>query len=344
VALSKHCRHPRERWSECGCAWYADYRVAGRRSYLRLGPDRKSAEREHRVLVARLKRGQLPERAAGDGFATLAARWLSGAEQRIGPNTAHGYRMALAHALRWFEDGSVAAINAGELVDLEASLLSAGLSPAYVRQVRGVVMQVLGYAVDLGLIPEVPRMRRRAGVGRAEPRFLEPAQVEACLATLPQPFAAMTTLSWLAGLRPGEVVAMPHQALEAAAVRVAHTVHSRTGLLGPTKNREARRVDLGPRARAAAARLVDDVRSYSQWLRYFHDAQVRAGIAACGLHCLRHSNVALRITAGQPLTYIADQLGHSTASFTLKVYGHLLREQRDGTELERAAALLSHAA
>lgn len=342
MALAKHCRHPRSDWRECGCSWYADYRVAGRRAYRRLGPDRRAAEREHREFMARLRRGQLPTERAGEAFDALAGRWLRNAETRIGPNTAHGYRMAMAHALRWFEDGPVGAINAGELTDMEASLLSAGLSPAYVRQVRGVVMQVLAYAMDLGLVAELPRLRRRAAIVRAEPRFLEPGQVEACLATLPQPFAAMTELSWLSGLRPGEVVAMPHQELGAATVRVAHTVHSRTGALGPTKNRETRTVDLSPRAHAAAQRLAGDVRSYAQWLRYFHDAQARAGIAVCGLHCLRHSNVALRITAGQPITYIADQLGHSTGAFTLRTYGHLLREERDASELDRAAALLSH--
>jgi integrase len=30
------------------------------------------------------------------------------------------------------------------------------------------------------------------------------------------------------------------------------------------------------------------------------------------------------IEAGEPLTYVQQQLGHHSAAFTLKVYGHLL--------------------
>lgn len=343
MALAKHCRHPRPEWNECACSWYADYRIAGKRAYRRLGQDRQAAEREHSAIVLRLRRGQAPAPPLGEGFATLAERWWRQAEPRIGPNTQNGYRSALAHALRWFEDGPASAITAGEIAEMEAELLAAGLSPAYVRQVRGVVMQVLGHAVDLGLIPQTPRMRRRAAIRRAEPRFLEVSEAETLIAGLVEPYASMSELSWFSGLRPGEVVALPHQGLEGDVLHVRHTVHSRTGALGPTKNREHRAVDLGPRARAAAERLRE-VRSYTAWLRYFHDAQARAGIPQCGLHAWRHSNVALRIEAGQPITYIADQLGHSTSAFTLRVYGHLLRVQRDGSELDRAAALLNHVA
>jgi len=314
------------------------------RAYQRLGADRIAAEREHRALMQRLKRGQLPQGREGEGFATLAERWFRASALRIGPNTANGYRSALAHALRWFEDGPVAAITAGELRDMEADLLAAGLSPAYVRQVRGVVMQVLGYAVDLGLIPQVPQLRRRAAVRRSEPRFLEVAQAEAIIAGLVEPYASMSELAWLTGLRPGEVVALPHQELTGAVLHVRHTVHSRTGLLGPTKSRETRSVDLSPRARAAAERLAEGVRSYTTWLRYCHDQQARSRVPQAGLQAWRHSNVALRIEAGQPITYIADQLGHATASFTLRQYGHLLRVQRDASELDRAAALLNHGA
>lgn len=340
MALAKHCRHLRAQWNECSCAWYVDYRIAGKRAYKRLGVDRLAAEREHRVLQQRLKRGQLVKANAGQAFDLLADRWFRAAALRIGPNTVDGYRSALAHALRWLESGPVSAITAGVITEMEADLLAAGLSPAYVRQVRGVVMQVLGYAVDLGLIPHVPQMRRRASVKRAEPRFLEVAEAEAIIAGLVEPFASMSELAWLTGLRPGEVVALPHQEIAGAVLHVRHTVHSRTGALGPTKSRESRSVDLSPRAQAAAERLSAGVRSYTTWLRYCHDAQARLGIPPAGLHVWRHSNVALRIEAGQPITYIADQLGHSTAAFTLKQYGHLLRVKRDASELDRAVALI----
>jgi hypothetical protein len=41
-------------------------------------------------------------------------------------------------------------------------------------------------------------------------------------------------------------------------------------------------------------------------------------------HALRHSFASLLIEAGEPLTYIQQQLGHHSPAFTLAVYGHLL--------------------
>jgi hypothetical protein len=41
-------------------------------------------------------------------------------------------------------------------------------------------------------------------------------------------------------------------------------------------------------------------------------------------HTLRHSFASMLIEAGEPLTYVQQQLGHHSAAFTLKVYGHLL--------------------
>ncbi len=51
------------------------------------------------------------------------------------------------------------------------------------------------------------------------------------------------------------------------------------------------------------------------------------------------------IEAGEPPTYIQQQLGHHSAAFTLKVYGHLLpRRGRRGVDvLDEAAIRNPHA-
>lgn len=41
-------------------------------------------------------------------------------------------------------------------------------------------------------------------------------------------------------------------------------------------------------------------------------------------HCLRHTFASLLIEAGEPLPYIQQQLGHHSAAFTLREYGHLM--------------------
>ena len=50
----------------------------------------------------------------------------------------------------------------------------------------------------------------------------------------------------------------------------------------------------------------------------------RAGLRYRKPHTLRHTYASLLIDMGQPLTYVQHQLGHHSAAFTLKVYGHLL--------------------
>lgn len=50
----------------------------------------------------------------------------------------------------------------------------------------------------------------------------------------------------------------------------------------------------------------------------------RAGLRYRKIHTLRHSLASLLIEAGEPLPYVQQQLGHHSAAFTLKVYGHLM--------------------
>ena len=51
-------------------------------------------------------------------------------------------------------------------------------------------------------------------------------------------------------------------------------------------------------------------------------------------HTLRHTYASILIEAGEPLTYIQQQLGHHSPAFTLKAYGHLLpRAGRRGVDV-----------
>ena len=50
----------------------------------------------------------------------------------------------------------------------------------------------------------------------------------------------------------------------------------------------------------------------------------RLGIRYRKPHTLRHTFASMLIEAGEPLTYVQQQLGHHSPAFTLAVYGHLL--------------------
>lgn len=348
MALVKKCRHPRVEWARCACSWMADVRVDGRRRYVNLGRNLSDARREYRALTGRMESGTVAPDARDDaGFVALSARWMAQAERRVAPNTAHAYRCAIVHADRWLGDTDVRSISAAMLAEMEGDLLAQGASPSYVRQVRIAARQVLGFAADVGLVEEVPSMRRhRLDRTRSEPRFLNPGEVERVTADLVAPYDAMTEFAWLTGVRPGELVGLEGRDIEGDTIHVRRTVHSRTGAVGPTKSRRNRQVDLSPRAIARLPQVAPDQRlwkpTYTPWLRYWHDSLHRCGIERCGLHALRHSNASLRIAAGQDLVYVADQLGHSNAGFTLKAYGHLLK--RPDSQADRLDATASQLA
>lgn len=348
MALVKKCRHPRSAWPDCGCAWVADVRVDGARRYVNLGRNLSDARREHRALVDRMAGGTVAPRADKDvSFVALSRRWIAQAERRVAPNTAHAYRCAIVHADRWLGDTDVRAITPALLAEMEGDLLAQGASPSYVRQVRIAARQVLGFAADLDIIEDVPSMRRhRLDRNRSEPRFLNPGELERVIADLVEPYKSMTAFAWLTGVRPGELVGLEGRDVEGQAIHVRRTIHSRTGAVGPTKSRRNRRVDLSPRAVTLLPEVEPDKRlwdrSYTPWLRYWHDSLHRCGIERCGLHALRHSNASLRIASGQDLVYVADQLGHSNAGFTLKVYGHLLeRPESQAARLDVTAKQLA---
>jgi integrase len=62
-------------------------------------------------------------------------------------------------------------------------------------------------------------------------------------------------------------------------------------------------------------------------------------------HTLRHTFASMLLEAGEPATYVQQQLGHHSAAFTFKVYGHLLpRGSRRGVDVLDDATIRNPAA
>src|SRR5207245_8092796 len=56
------------------------------------------------------------------------------------------------------------------------------------------------------------------------------------------------------------------------------------------------------------------------WARILDQAELRYRKP----HTLRHTYASLLLQAGEPPTYVQQQLGHHSAAFTLAVYGHFI--------------------
>ncbi len=85
----------------------------------------------------------------------------------------------------------------------------------------------------------------------------------------------------------------------------------------------------GAGRRLASRKVVLHARRRLHPRRRLSKQRVDAHPPVCGLrsrkpHTLRHTFASMLIEAGEPLTYVQQQLGHHSPSFTLAVYGHLL--------------------
>jgi integrase len=58
--------------------------------------------------------------------------------------------------------------------------------------------------------------------------------------------------------------------------------------------------------------------------RVFYRLLERAKLRQIRFHDLRHTFASLLIQNGEPLTYIKEQMGHSSIQVTVDVYGHLV--------------------
>jgi integrase len=58
-----------------------------------------------------------------------------------------------------------------------------------------------------------------------------------------------------------------------------------------------------------------------------HPLLVEAGLPQVGWHAIRHAHATALVQSGEPLPDVAARLGHTDASFTLRVYAHALPDR-----------------
>ena len=59
-------------------------------------------------------------------------------------------------------------------------------------------------------------------------------------------------------------------------------------------------------------------------VEHFYKCLEKAGLRRIRFHDLRHTFASLLIQNGEPLTYVKEQMGHSSIKMTVDVYGHLV--------------------
>ena len=193
----------------------------------------------------------------------------------------------------------------------------------------------------------------RAEKREAEARFLEADEIAALLVAARSPEeSAVVHLGLFAGLRRGEIFALRWEDIEREDDRGSGRVHVRQAISGgqvggPKTAYSTRTVDV-PRdvvdALEAQRQSVEEECGWvfpsaagdtpldpdNWYLRSWKALRCRAGLPNdVGLHSLRHTFASLLIHHGENIKYVSRQLGHSSTSFTLDIYGHLFQEAGD---------------
>jgi integrase len=236
------------------------------------------------------------------------------------------------------------------------ALASSGLSARTIRHAHRLLATMLVRALENGVLSKnAAKIRKPPRVEQREVEILRPEQIPGLLDALAgswvHPVAALALAS---GMRRGELLALRWSDidLDRAAVRVERSVEETKvhGLRAKSPKTKAGRRNFRIDAEAVAVlrahraeqmrirlelgqggkpelvfgTLEDQFRSpddlTSEWCRL---RQVKK-LPRVSFHSFRHSHVSLLIRAGVDILTISRRIGHTKASITLDVYGHLI--------------------
>ncbi len=74
-------------------------------------------------------------------------------------------------------------------------------------------------------------------------------------------------------------------------------------------------------------------------VRYFKQTLRRAGLRDIRFHDLRHTYASLLLAQGEPITYVASQLGHANPGITLKIYSHWIPNESQREAVNKLPSL-----
>jgi len=350
-ATAKHgctCTRP-------GPLYHAHHRVEGKVRREVVGHNRKEAQRALDALrgdVARRRYRPLEEIA----FDVWADRWLAGFTGK--ENSRRVYATTIDYAKPVFGKTKVRDLDASDVRRFLSVIREANapreVSPAtlakHLRQLGACFEAAIseGYA-ERNPVRELHKTARPK-VAKSKPAYYtddELARLWPELAERPV-YAALCKAAVLTGLRFGELAALEWSDVDLLS-RELHVGKAYTAGLGTSspKSGEARTVDLTPQAAAVfEAWLVEagdegllftreeGGHIHSDYTRrhVLYPALARAGIERTGergrerdFHSFRHSFARIALEHGAEITWVQRQLGHSSITLTVDLYGSWAR-------------------
>ncbi|MHB8833431.1 MAG: tyrosine-type recombinase/integrase [Desulfobacteria bacterium] len=347
----------REKVSGSGVWWiFIAYR--GKRASKKIGTRKAAKEAatkiEREIALERFNL-ETPEEMKPLLFRQYAERWM---KQHVKMNckeeTERNYRYALdVTLLPALGDKDIREITRDDVKTLCFEMKQQGLSPGVVK-LRGTILGgIFNAAIEDGLLVGNPAIRLGKIVkvpsrkGRVD--FLNPDESRKLLDTVLEHFPRWFPFFLTAlrtGMRVGELIGLQWEDIDwnGKFIEVRRAISR--GEVGTPKSGKPRRIDMSDRL---ASVLTDHRRMMgkealgqgrflpervfvnpeggelkaSSVVKPYHRVLTKAGLRRIRFHDLRHSFASALLANGEPLSYVKEQMGHSSIQITVDVYGHL---------------------
>ncbi|OII60840.1 site-specific integrase [Streptomyces sp. CC53] len=271
-----------------------------------------------------------------------AARWLASVAPQLKHKTQASYRSLIKSRINpVLGDRELASLRPITVAEWVAAMKTQGLSASRIRQAYRVMSQIMGSAVDNGLIAQTPcRGVRLPRMPQTEPHILTPVEASRIVRNADAPHDLLIALLAFAGLRVGEAFALRRRDVDVPGrlLVVDENLAEANGALvfDTPKSHQRRVLSLAPSLAKRLGAYLDGLpggddallftnRSgrplrYNQWRKaYFDPAVSAARLTDVTPHDLRASH-GTWVADRYGVMTAAHRLGHSNASVTTRHY------------------------
>lgn len=324
-------------------------------------PTKGDAQRWLATVEADIARGTWHDPTLGQTtIAEWADRWLATKLPTVRRATADQYEYILRmHIVPHLGDRELGTFTPA---DVQAWLgmmhRRSGLAPNTVAKVYRLLKNMLGSAVEVGMIGRNPCTIRGAGTERPpEIEVATPKQVAALADACGDDYRALVFVAAYGGLRWGELGGLQRRHVDLGTGVVL--VEQKLGEVNGVLEIDAPKTDAGRRSVALPALAVDELERHLRAnveplatslvftavegghlrrsnfrRRVWTPATEAVGVVGFRFHDLRHTGATLAASTGAPLRALMSRMGHSTPVAALR-YQHLVA----GQDSQIAAAL-----
>jgi integrase len=327
----------------------------GKRTSRKVG-DKKAAEAVKSQIEAKLTLGEFgfDDPKPVPTFKEYADSWIKiTVPATCKESTRHDYKETLRrHVLPVFGDLKVTDISRGKVKDFLLDKVNKGYAKSTAGQMKGVISGVLNKALDDEIIQANPALQLgKSTLKTKDPKkhisSLTPEDLKQLLDTVSEHFPKHYTLFLLlarTGMRIGEALALQWEDVkfDERFIEVKQSVYR--GKITTPKNGKTRLVDMSPQlaeslkthkkgfrlglvakkegnAQFVFTNRADNIIDKNSWRkRVFTKAVKKAGIKRVRIHDLRHTYATLRVSKGDNVADVSNQLGHHSVKFTMDVY------------------------